>query len=89
MLAWLAVFALAHPAGAQESASFHPSGALDLATLGEWVARRSSRVQVDLLALEAARTELAQARLYGNPQLDAIAAAIDKALANLADKAAN
>ena len=70
LLTWLAAFILAGAAGAQEKASFRPTGALDLRTLGEWVARRSSRVQGDLVALDAAQTEVAQARLYGNPQLD-------------------
>lgn len=50
--------------------TFQPSAAMDLRALGEWVGRRSARVQGELVDADAAAAESRQAQLYENPVID-------------------
>lgn len=73
-----ATFALLGPLSAPAWADAEPADAPyvarpehDLSTLIELVRRRSPGLQVDLLAADVARADARQARLLGNPVLDA------------------
>jgi outer membrane protein, heavy metal efflux system len=68
-----AAFFAAHgaAAAAPERGPFRPSAALDLAALTRLVVERTAELQQDRLALDLARAEAEQSRLYENPTLDA------------------
>lgn len=64
------------PAGVEDAGAYAPRPEHDLETLIERLRLRSPGVEADLLAADVARAEARQARLLGNPVLDATWATI-------------
>ncbi len=67
----LAPLGVASVAGADENEAYVPRPEHDLTTLTELIRRRSPVLQGDLLAADLARADARQARILGNPYLDA------------------